>query len=71
MTNATVRVVATSGGSPVIDSLITTGKNGFLDLWLPRNRKIYCTLESGGKQAADTVFTFDSSKTCITTFRLQ
>ena len=45
--------------------------NGFIELWLPRNRKIELTIKRNELLSIGVIDTFDSSKTCVTTFKLQ
>jgi hypothetical protein len=59
------------GGGVLFDGAIETLKNGFFELWLPRNRKISLTVEQNGLKAKGLIETFAGSMTCITTFRLQ
>ena len=66
-----VKVTATLvDGAVILDKEITTMKNGFLELWLPRNQEITVTLEALGRKAEGTIGTFYDSNTCITTFQL-
>jgi hypothetical protein len=66
-----VKVTATlADGAVLLDEEITTMKNGFLELWLPRNQEITVTMEARGRKAAGTIGTFPDSNTCITTFHL-
>lgn len=66
-----VKVTATlADGAVLLDEEITTMKNGFLELWLPRNQEITVTMEARGRKAAGTIGTFPDSNTCITTFQL-
>jgi hypothetical protein len=58
-------------GDVLFDGTIETLRNGFFELWLPRNRKISLTIEQKGLKANGLIKTFASSMTCITTFRLQ
>jgi hypothetical protein len=58
-------------GKMLIDKTITTLKNGFFELWLPRNRKIDLTIKGFDRIAKGTIETFDDSHTCITTFQLK
>jgi hypothetical protein len=57
-------------GNVLIDETMATLRNGFIDLWLPRNRKIELTIEGLNRKAQGTIETFDDSKTCVTTFQL-
>ena len=66
-----VKVSATStDGAVLLDEEITTMKNGFLELWLPRNQEITITMEALGRKTAGTIGTFPDSNTCITTLQL-
>ena len=55
----------------LFDGTATTMRNGFFELWLPRNRNVIVTIERSGLTASDVIKTLSDSKTCITTFRLQ
>ena len=55
----------------LVDKTITTLKNGFFELWLPRNRKIDLTIKGFNRTATGVIETFDNSHTCITTFQLK
>ena len=66
-----VKITATlEDGAVLLEQEITTMKNGFLELWLPRNQEITITMEALGRKAAGTIGTFPDSNTCITTFQL-
>ncbi len=58
-------------GNVLIDDTMATMRNGFIDLWLPRNRKIELTIEGLNRKVQGTIETFDYSKTCVTTFQLK
>ncbi len=58
-------------GNVLIDDTMATMRNGFIDLWLPRNRKIELRIQGLNRKAKGMIETFDDSKTCITTFRLR
>jgi hypothetical protein len=58
-------------GNVLIDETITTLRNGFFELWLPRNRRIELRIQGLNRKAKGTIETSDDSKTCITTFRLR
>jgi len=64
-----VEVIARNGET-VVDEILTTQKNGFVELWLPRNQTFEVTVEHGDRRARGTIATFDDSDTCITTFKL-
>jgi hypothetical protein len=71
LVETTVKVTAIlADGAALIEEEMTTMKNGFLELWLPRNQEITVTMEALGRKAEGTVGTFSNSNTCITTFQL-
>ena len=71
LTDTPVKVFGqTADGLVVIDSTYTTMKNGFIELWLPRNLEINLSLEAQGKKASGRISTFRKSNTCVTTFQL-
>ncbi len=58
-------------GNVLVDKTIATLRNGFFELWLPRNRRIKLQIKGLNRKAQGTIETFDDSKTCITTFQLR
>ena len=58
-------------GNVLVSETISTLRNGFFELWLPRNRRIELSIQGLDRKAKGTIETFDGSKTCITTFRLR
>ena len=58
-------------GNVLVNETIATLKNGFFELWLPRDRRIGLTIEGFNRNAQGVIETFDKSKTCVTTFRLR
>lgn len=58
------------GGEVIVDQTMRSLKNGFIDLWLPRERTYQITIEHDGKKAVETVSTYESDSTCITTMQL-
>ena len=57
-------------GNTVLDKEIKSLKNGFIDLWLPRNQTFQVEIEYEGKIAKSTISTFEGDNTCITTMQL-
>ncbi len=55
----------------LFDETVTTLRNGFFELWLPRNRKIELTIQGLDRKASGTIRTTDFNKTCITTIQLK
>lgn len=58
-------------GKVLVDEPVSTLKNGFMELWLPRDRTINLTLEGRNRSASLVINTFDGSDTCITTMQLK
>jgi hypothetical protein len=50
---------------------VSTLRNGFMELWLPRDRRIQLTISAKGRKAEGSIGTYDQSDTCITTFELK
>jgi len=57
-------------GTVVMDEKITSLENGFIDLWLPRDRKYQVKIMYDGKTAESEVATFKDNNTCVTTMQL-
>lgn len=63
-----VRVL--EGEKEVLKTQVKTGKDGFFELWLPRNRRYTLEIRFGNLVATGPVATFSQSPTCLTGFRL-
>lgn len=57
-------------GNVVVDKTMASFKNGFIDLWLPRDKTYQVKIEYDGKAAESEISTFEGDNTCITTMRL-
>lgn len=57
-------------GKVVVDETMTSYKNGFIDLWLPRDHTYQVTITHGDKKVESELQTFEDNGTCITTFQL-
>jgi hypothetical protein len=57
-------------GNVMIDQPMTTLQNGFIDLWLPRDKTYDVKIEYNGKTAESTITTFEGDNTCVTTMQL-
>ena len=57
-------------GDVLVNESIVTLKNGFFELWLPRDRSIKLTIQGSDRKAVGFIGTHDGSNTCVTTFRL-
>jgi hypothetical protein len=69
-TKLNVKAVDQSG-TVIMDKPVSTLRNGYMELWLPRNRIINLTISGLNRSATDVITTSDSSDTCITTMQLQ
>ena len=54
----------------VVDETMDSLENGFIDLWLPRDKTFQVKIEHDGKTAESEVSTFEGDNTCITTMQL-
>lgn len=57
-------------GSVIVDQTMKSQSNGFIDLWLPRDKTYNVTIEHDGKKAKSELSTFESNDTCVTTMQL-
>lgn len=57
-------------GTIVLDDVIRTGANGFLDLWLPRDQAVVLSVSVDDFAAEAFLTTTEDSATCITTLQL-
>jgi hypothetical protein len=57
-------------GNVVVDEKMTSLENGFIDLWLPRDKNFQVILTHDGKTAESNISTFEGDDTCITTMQL-
>ena len=58
-------------GNTIIDENMTTMKNGFIDLWLPRNQEFSVKMTDGDLETEEVVSTYEDSRTCITTMQFK
>ena len=58
-------------GDIVVVETITSQENGFIDLWLPRNKNYNVTISNAEKTAESNFSTFEGDITCITTIQLR
>lgn len=57
-------------GNVVVDETITSLENGFIDLWLPRNKNFQVKITHDDKTVESNISTFEGDNTCITTMQL-
>ncbi len=68
----TLKIKATDeSGNVIYNSNIATMKNGFFELWLPRNKSIKLQVEYNSLYGEETIPTNSDSRTCITTIKLK
>ncbi|MFS0671632.1 CueP family metal-binding protein [Ornithinibacillus sp. 179-J 7C1 HS] len=58
-------------GNVVVNESMTSFANGFIDLWLPRDKTYQVKIEYNGKVAESEISTFEGDNTCITTMQLR
>ena len=56
-------------GNVVVDDKVTSQANGFIDLWLPRDKTYEIKIEHDGKKVESEIATFENDATCITTMQ--
>jgi len=54
-------------GNVILDETMNSGANGFIDLWLPRDKTFHVTITHEGKQVESEISTFEKDGTCINT----
>lgn len=57
-------------GNVVVNETMTSLDNGFIDLWLPRDRTYQVQIKYDGKTVESEISTFKDDNTCITTMQL-
>lgn len=57
-------------GNVILDQALKSQSNGFIDLWLPRDKTYRITIEHEGKIAESEISTYQNDNTCITTMQL-
>lgn len=57
-------------GNLILDEKVKSQTNGFLDLWLPRDKTYRIKIEYDGKVAESEISTFENDGTCITNMQL-
>lgn len=57
-------------GHIIYDETMTSGENGFLDLWLPRDSTFRVKINHRDMEVESNISTFEDDGTCITTMEL-
>ena len=55
----------------LFNDTITTLRNGFFELWLPRDRMVQLSIQGMNKSVNGLIGTYDDSKTYVTTIQLK
>ncbi|WP_330949508.1 CueP family metal-binding protein [Virgibacillus sp. MG-45] len=63
-------LIEDTDGNVIVDKTVTSQKNGFFDLWLPRDKTYRVVITHDGKQVESEISTFENDGTCITTMQL-
>ena len=58
-------------GRVLVNKTVQTLKNGFFELWLPRDQRFELTISGMNREAGGIIETFSNSSTCITNMRLK
>ncbi len=58
-------------GNVIVDETLESLDNGFIDLWLPRDKTYQITIEKDGKSQTSEISTFEGDDTCVTTIQLE
>ena len=62
--------ITNEDGEVVVDEMMQSYENGFIDLWLPRNEKFHVKITFEGKSSEQEISTYKGDNTCITTMQL-
>lgn len=65
-----VTIHDSEGNTFMKDEVLKSGANGFMDLWVPRDRTYLIRIVQDGKVAEKQLSTYPNDQTCITTMQL-
>ncbi len=71
LTKKGFKVTAISNNDTIINQNITSLNNGFIELWLPRDKTISISIIYGLLGSKEIIKTDKESRTCFTTFKLE
>lgn len=57
-------------GNVMVDETMKSQSNGFIDLWLPRDKTYQITITNDGKEVKSEISSYENDHTCITTLQL-
>jgi len=69
--NKEFNVKATIDNNVILNEKIQSLDNGFIEIWLPRNKEIILQVNYINLKAIETIITNNDSRTCFTTFKLE
>lgn len=58
-------------GNVLVSKTMVTLRNGFFELWLPRERNVDLVIQGMGRQVRGKIGTLDRSDTCVTSLQLK
>lgn len=71
MVNETIHIeFVDTDGFVILSKIVTTQSNGFIDLWLPRDKEGTLTVRYNDLSASRTLSTYHDDPTCETTLKL-
>jgi hypothetical protein len=59
-----------TAGNVVVDETLKSQANGFIDLWLPRDKTYRIKIEHDGRMVESELATSENDDTCVTTMQL-
>ena len=59
-----------SEGNKILDESMKSHANGFIDLWLPRDKTYHIAISYDGKTVESEISTFEDDNTCVSTMQL-
>jgi hypothetical protein len=57
-------------GNVIVNETLKSQPNGFIDLWLPREKEFNVKIEYAGKKVESILSTYENDGTCITNLQL-
>ncbi|WP_214484291.1 CueP family metal-binding protein [Bacillus sp. SM2101] len=63
-------VIVDASGNIIIEETMVSGENGFIDMWLPRDKEYEVRITHDGKMAENNFSTYKTDQTCMTTMQL-
>jgi hypothetical protein len=57
-------------GNVIVNETLKSQPNGFIDIWLPREKEFNVKIEHAGKKVESILSTYENDGTCITNLQL-